>query len=244
MSETPTPGIQGLPLFYQQPEALSTQQHADLRLTDKQDMAFARTSNAVPLTFGEFTECARHFPIVFVGQEQSFAAGIVGLRDKENLFIDATGQWANGVYIPAYIRRYPFVFVQQQGQDQFTLCVDRVSNRLSTEEGEPFFVDGKPSPMTQRALDFCTAFQRQHLATIKLVEQLEEHDLLLGNQGTFRTQDGRTLTLRDFKTVDEDKFKALSDDAVLALHHSGALAMIHAHFISMRTWNDLVARVK
>lgn len=37
------------------------------------------------------------------------AAVILGMRDKENLFFDATGT-CQAKYVPAFVRRYPLVF--------------------------------------------------------------------------------------------------------------------------------------
>ena len=231
-----------LPLFYQQPEALNPSVHEGLRLDPTPSMGFAQVTNAVPLTAAEFFETARHMPIIFVGKERPFAAAIVGLRDQQNLFIDDMGDWAEGVYIPAYVRRYPFVFVQRPDSDEFILCIDRASERINDNEGDLFFEGNEPTEMTQHALDFCSAFQRQHTATQTIIDQFVELDLLVSNQGTFRLPSGETLTLRDFQVIDESRFNELSDEAIISLRQSGALAAAYAHMFSQRCWNDLVQR--
>lgn len=233
----------GLPLFYSQPEALNPDRHRELKLRASSNMGFAQKTNAIPLTATEFFECARFYPIVFVGQEDPFAAAIVGLRGAENLLIDPDGVWEKRSYIPAYVRRYPFVFVQNDTSDQFTLCIDRASDRVNAEDGDGFFDGDTPSDMTKRALDFCSAFQRQYTATRGIIKQFTELDLLISNQGMFRLQDGQTVTLRDFKVIDQERFNALSADQIAGLHSTGALAAAYAQLLSMRTWDDLVARI-
>lgn len=235
-------GIQGLPLFYRQPEALNPEPHGALRLDPSPSLGFAHKTNALPLTAAEFFEACRHFPIVFVGKDKPFAAAIVGLRDQENLFVDENGAWADITYIPAYVRRYPFVFVQRPESDEFILCIDRASERVNTEKGDLFFEGAEATEMTKNALQFCSAYQRQHMATKAIVDQFVEHDLLVDNQGTFRLPSGQTLTLRDFKVIDEERFNALSDDALVSMRKTGALAAAFAHLISQRSWNDLVSR--
>ena len=49
-------------------------------------------------------------------------AALLGIRDKENLYVGQNGNW-NAKYVPAFIRRYPFVFSSTDG-GRFTLCLD------------------------------------------------------------------------------------------------------------------------
>ena len=180
---------------------------------------------------------------MFVGDEAPIGIAIVGLRNAQNLFVEDDGAWAKGHYIPAYVRRYPFVFVHNQGANQFVLCIDRASSRVTEDAETPLFADGKPTDFTQRALDFCTAFQQQHLASQRAFALLKELDLLRPNQGTFKMPSGETFALTDFKIVDEKKLNNLPDDAFLRLRHDGALAMVYCHLMSMMAWQSLAERL-
>jgi len=55
---------------------------------------------------------ARTYPIVFSAAAPTVPFAVVGLRENENLFVDATGNWRDDAYIPAYVRRYPFCLVE------------------------------------------------------------------------------------------------------------------------------------
>src|SRR3546814_17461453 len=49
------------------------------------------------------------------------------LRQNENLFVDASGQWAPDTYIPAFVRRYLFVLAEKPAAkegDDFTVFLD------------------------------------------------------------------------------------------------------------------------
>src|SRR5690606_12996331 len=111
-----------LPLFYEQPQAMQPGLHGKLSIVKQTGYAFAARANSVPLVSGEFATACRHFPIVFTDGQQPAPVAVLGLRGQENLFVDGDGQWRANTYIPAYIRRYPFIFLENA--DQFTLCVD------------------------------------------------------------------------------------------------------------------------
>src|SRR5579872_3664520 len=111
-------------LFYANPRPLQTDADAELRLRTLTNFEFARNVNSIPINMIEFPLAARHYPITFVGPEATPMA-IVGLQ-TENLFLDAEGHWKEGYYIPAFVRRYPFIFAKGEATNEYSLCVDDV----------------------------------------------------------------------------------------------------------------------
>src|SRR3546814_1115256 len=126
-----------LPLFYKQPQALQPGLHAKLSVVKQAGYAFAADANSVPLVFSEMATACRHFPIVFTEGQQPSPVAVLGLRGQENLFVDAEGQWRANTYIPAYIRRYPFIFMENADQSQFTLCVDTAAASVQESSDNP-----------------------------------------------------------------------------------------------------------
>ncbi len=235
-------GGQTYPIFYKQPEVLRAEVHGGLELRPGSSFEFAGATNALPINAAEFALVARDYPIVFVGGDVPTPVAIVGLRKDENLMIDADGAWAPGTFIPAYVRRYPFVFVQNEESSQFALCIDRASERIAEGTQQPFFEGNEPADITRQALQFCTTFQQQATATGQICQILAEQRLFKTNQGTFTLETGETLALTDFQIVDEAKLNAQTDDAFVALRKSGALAAIYCHLVSMNSWATLVRR--
>jgi hypothetical protein len=84
----------------------------------------------VPLTVTEFAPAALTFPVIFAGDDRVPLA-VMGLNTGENLFIGADGSIEPNVYIPAYIRRYPFVLANDDTQDRLIVCIDRGSDLLA-----------------------------------------------------------------------------------------------------------------
>ena len=72
---------------------------------------FALAQNTADLNIIEFFHALPYYPIAFVKQQNNdyTPCAVLGLNTGENLFVDKHGNWRDGVYIPAYIRRYPFL---------------------------------------------------------------------------------------------------------------------------------------
>lgn len=230
------------PVFYRQPEPLDAKRHATLGLNDSADYRFAAGANAIPVHVGEFALIARDYPVVFVGAGRPMPVAIVGIRQNENLFLERNGAWRAGRYIPAYVRRYPFLFLRNDQQNQLILCVDRASERVSENAQNPFFDGDQPSEFTKKALEFTSSVQQQFVATERLAELLQEHELLVPQQRTFRLYTGEQRALTDFHVVDEKKFNELDEQAFVALRNSGALGAVYCHLVSLNSWVSLVHR--
>src|SRR5690606_11923976 len=97
-------------VFYERAVALDKVAHQDLRVHIQPDhYVFAHETNALPVAATEFADAARHYPIVFVGSDtdEFHASVLLGLEDRNNLFVSSQGPWAEDTYIPAFARRYP-----------------------------------------------------------------------------------------------------------------------------------------
>lgn len=229
-----------LPLFYTSPEALNPERHEKLGLDDSSDASFASATQAIPITLAEFPAICRTYPIVFVGRDNPQPVAIVGVRQQQNLFVGPDGSWKKGAYVPGYVRRYPYILVRETDGENFALCVDRASPRVKEGGAHPLFDAGKPSEATEKALEFCAAFQRQAAATEAFVARMRELELLIPNQAQFNLANGEMVRIADYFVLDERKLQELPDDAFLALRRDGFMAGIYCHLISTQVWGDLV----
>lgn len=223
-------------LFYNKPEPLNPARHRGLRLTTAQpDFSFAAGTNSIPLTVTEFPRAALEFPIVFAGHPDKVLSPVVvvGLKSNENLFVDNRGAWLAG-YIPAFVRRYPFVLAEQPNAGELTIMIDTAYRGFSVEKGEPLFADqDEPSTFLRKAIDFLRDFHQQAQLTQEFVRELKNLDLLVPRQFQI-TREGKTVfTLRDFYVVEESRLGKLSDMQVISLTRRGYLMLIYAHLFSL-----------
>jgi hypothetical protein len=239
--------ISGNVLFYSQPEPLSPEMHGKLgvRASDR-PFGFARVGHAVPLTVSEFPLAALTGPIIFVGDEKTPIA-VMGLNAGENMFVTPEGQFEAGVYIPAYIRRYPFVFAQDDEAQRMVLCIDRAADFIVEGGDMPFFdKDGKPSDYTQRCMDFCNNFEMERQRTAAFVQLLKDLDLFETKVANFTPMNpdgsaGQPQKIADYFGVSEEKLNKLPADKLVQIRDNGALGQIYSHLVSLAGWDRLVA---
>ena len=230
-----------MPMFYTKPRPLDRTKDKDLRISRPKHFRFATKTNAIPLLVDELPIAAAHYPIVFAAGPMPIPAAVVGLKNDSNLFVNAEGQWRDGCYLPAYVRRYPFILMDDPAQKQFVLCLDEASDMIGKEGEFPLFEGETPSKFTQSAMEFCAALRQQGEATDEFVKALQAHDLLRPNDAQVAMSDGTRLQLSGFLVVDPQKFDALPDNVFLEWRRKGWTGLVYAHLLSSHRWQNLVA---
>jgi hypothetical protein len=212
---------------------------ASVEVSDK--YGFTRRVNSIPLMAVEFPMAAPEYAIVFAANGESvLPVVILGARKDENLYLSNDDQW-RAQYIPAFVRRYPFVFSASEDGQTFTLCVDEAFQGLNFQgRGKALFdADGQPTEYVNNVLKFLQEYRVQHLRTETFCKRLRELDLLEPMQAQFTLGDGEKMALTGFSVVNRSKLKALADDQVGELARSDELELIYLHLQSMRNFSAL-----
>lgn len=242
------------PLFYQEPVVVSKQKHAELRLLTDANYAFARKAASVPLLMKEFVSASGSMPVVFVEGEDNVvtAQAILSTTATGNSFVDHDGRWRSGDYIPAYIRRYPFIFANTgNAEAELVLCVDQASPQVVDQgaerygEAAPLFEGGESSDHAQRALAFCNAYQTDWLETEQFIAELQKMKLLVSKQITLSlpSEDAAERTRRVLKgmlMIDPGRLDQLSEKKFSLLRKVGYLPAIYAHLGSLQRFSKIV----
>lgn len=228
-----------LPLFYSKVRPLDRVQDATLKAHRATNFRFSAKTNAIPLVAEEFPFAAGDYPIVFAAGNIPVPVAVTGLELDKNLMIDTTGNWLARSYIPAYVRRYPFILVEEPDSKQLVLCYEEGAPQLSPRGELPLFENGEPSEVVQRALDFCMALRQQGDATDALVQALQEHKLLQPGNVEVNLPDGRVAKMDGFLAIDRELFMNLPADIITTWHKNGWLDLIYAHFLSNSRWQKL-----
>jgi len=226
-------------LFYERPVPLNRNDHKDLRIKPIPNLKFAKTVHSVPLTGVEFPAAARDLPILFGGQSIADAGpmALLGLRQNENLFLDQDGQWAQGMYIPAFVRRYPFVLAEKpvgtEGDD-FTVFLDEGYEGFSDQEGERLFKeDGTETDMLKNAVNFLGEFQQHVARTKQFMEDLRKHDLL-EPRNIRMERNGNVINLNGLYVVSEENLRKLDAETAHRFLLDGTMGWIYAHLLSLQ----------
>lgn len=232
-------------LIYETAVPVSSARHANCSVAAGTDFGFARHINSVPLTAVEFGRAAAEYPIVFAGSEEALMPAVVlGVRANENVFLDAENNW-KGRYVPAFVRRYPFVFSSSEDGQTLTLCIDEAFPGFNREgRGQALFdADGNPSAYTKNVLRFVQEYQNQFLRTQNFCKKLQELNLLESVQAQITLPKGELLSLTGFMAVNRDKLKALPTETLVELLRTDALELIFAHLASLAHFEDLKDRL-
>jgi len=229
-----------LPIFYRRPRPVDRERDRGWSLQPTPDVRYARATNSVLLGAAEFARAMHSYPIVFTSTEPRVAVAVLGLDGDQNLFVGEDGKWREGNYIPAYVRRYPFIFLEQPDKSELTLCIDEGSGLLTQTEDHLLFESGEPSQLLRNALEFCREFHQQTVASPAFVAELARHDLLVPNEARAVLDSGKEMTLRNFVVVDEAKFNALPDEVFLEWRRRGWLFLVYCQLLSMASWAHLV----
>lgn len=229
-------------LIYDDPVPLSSDSHRDLSVRRTTGVPQAAGLNSVPIVLGEFEKVAAEYPIVFAGTgEATMPVALLGLGADENLFLDDQGNWT-GRYLPAFLRRYPFVFATG-GDDRLTLCLDMNYPGVNRDgRGERLFdADGNRTQFLENSLRFTSDYQAQHTATQRFCARLEALGLFEDARAEATLPDGSRRQLTGFRSLSAPRLAALDDAAALALFRDDALRMVYLQLASLEQMSALAA---
>ena len=231
-------------LIYETAVPVSSGRHGDCAVIAGTDYSFARNVNSVPLMAVEFPNAAAEYAVVFAGQDALMPAVILGMRGNENLYLSADGAW-QAKYVPAFVRRYPFVFSTADDGKTFMLCVDESFPGFNREgRGQRLFGDdGKPTTYVDNVLKFLQEYQNQFRVTQSFCKHVNLLELLEPMQAEVTLASGEKSSLAGFMAVSRDKLKALTGEKLAALAKTDELELVYLHLQSLRNFERLKNRL-
>lgn len=231
-----------LPLFYKNPMPLDAKAHANMALKFNFGMGFTKEVNAVPVNLVEMPQICHFYPIAFSPDGTATPVAILGLRDSENLFVSDKGEWEPNTYVPAYIRRYPFIFSEMPESEQLSLCIDNEPGILEEGGEQRFFDDeGQPSELAKNALEFCKSYHAAAQQTLEFSKMLTESGLLVDRQAEIDAGDGKKINFSGFQIIDEKKLTEVDDKTYCEWRKKGWIPFIYAHLFSGTQWQKLTS---
>ena len=239
------PPANNLPIFYGGLEPLSSSVHAGFKSRQADRAPFVANTHAVPITVDEFVPTQRFCPIVFSTGENPVPLALMGLNEGVNVFVDDEGKLLGEMYVPGYIRRYPFMLARlSEGAEELSLCFDPTSELVGDfEDGLPLFEDGKPSETTNSVLKFCEEFELSAQRTQAFMKELKDHDLLMEGEVSIQpTGSDQPFIYRGFQMVIEEKLRVLRGVELWKMNQSGLLPLIMAHLFSMPVIREIFAK--
>lgn len=234
-----------LPMFYNDLMPLNSRDHATWKAKNADAAPWLIGQHAIPLTAEEFPQAARHYPIIFASGDNPVPLALMGLNEGVNIFVDEAGKVTQPIYIPAYVRRYPFLLAKlNPSSEELSLCFDPSSGLISdsVEEGQDLFADGQPSEATKAALGFCEQFEQAGQRTQAFIDELKKHDLLMEGEVAIQQQgNDQPFIYRGFQMVNQEKLREIRGDVLRGWAQSGLLPLLYAHLFSLELISQVFA---
>ena len=235
-----------LPMLYRGLEPLNRQAHGEHKVRRIESIPAVGQAHAVPVTVDEFMLAGRFFPIIFSTGDQPVPLALMGLHEGTNTFFDSNGRLLEeAIYVPAYLRRYPFMLVRlSEETDQLSLCFDPASGAVGDfAEGDALFDGDEPSKATTDILAFCEQFEQAGQRTGVFMDELKKSGLLMDGEVAIQPEGSeQPFIYRGFQMVDENKFRDLRGDELRKMNQSGSLGLVMAHLFSLALVRDVFAR--
>ena len=232
--------------LHKEPVALDTVVHRDLRMKPVgNDAHLLAPFTSFMITIGEFAECAREYPILFVraapenGKETVAPVAVFGLKPGENLFLKG-GLWT-GNYLPAMLRAYPFTMARIEGSDRWAMVFDNSCVGLNRTEGQPLFNEnGEATEYLNDLHRFVQQIEQDIERTRQACALLLEKKLLKPMRFDATLANGETLSVDGFMTLDEEAMSKLPDTEIATLFRSGLLHVTMTHHLSLGNMRKLL----
>lgn len=208
---------------------------------------FCRSVNALALSVSEFVAAGRDYPIVFVAaQDGNYTpVAVLGLSDRQNLFVNDRGEWIADTYVPAFVRRYPFCIARirdDKGAErtESLVCVEKAY--VDAQGIALYDESGQATPTWQNVERLLQQYEADLELTRQMCAMLDKLSLF----SPFRfqvTQDGAaSFTLEGMHRIDEAKLVELKPASHKALVTKGLMGRIYAHIHSLEDFGRLYGR--
>jgi len=244
MASAPNPS---LPVLYKDLVPLNSNDHGSWHSRSVDKASWVANQHAIPLTAEEFPAAQRDFPIVFSAGDKPVPLALMGLNEGVNVFFQEDGTLIGQPYIPAYVRRYPFLLAKvDSNSDNLSLCFDPSSELIGDfAEGEAMFdADKQPTEHCKSLLQFCEKFEEAGIKTQSFVDELVKAELLMDGEVAIQRNDDpdKPFVYRGFKMINQDKLRQLRGDQLRKWNESGMLPLIHAHLFSLDLMRTIFSR--
>ena len=227
-------------MFFRRVVGVNPATNPGLRLDRSTGFAFAARAQSVPLGLGEIEIAAQHYPILFTSGPEPMPVALLGLRQDQNLYVTSGGEWRPDCYVPAYVRAFPFILVQDPASENLFVAMDPDAAALTSSAGTPLFEDARPTAALNEAIAFSTTLRDAVAAATTFGRALDAAGLLAEEEATINFAVGGAAVVRGFKMIKPDRLGRLDDDLFLDWRRMGWVAAIYAHLHSACHWRRLI----
>lgn len=223
---------------------LNHDEHKDLRIDTARSVEMGDGVNYTMTFPFEFRNIQAHYPIFFQKNSDTgrfFPVALFGFETNENLFLSDDG-W-NTTYIPAMVRRQPFLigFQSDANEKKAVVTIDMDNPRVNKKQGETLFMDhGGTSEYLQEMTQNLELIHQAHEHSESFVDALLENDLLEQFSLDIDLDNGSGHQLLGFYTINEEKLQQLSSSTLASFNKNGFLMPAYMTLASHSSIRNLI----
>lgn len=233
------------PIFYRDVVPLSRDRHKDWFVDLAQGFHFTAGTNSIYVAGTEFPMVAREYPIVFAkdAAEKLVPVAMLGLRQNENLMVAGDGTW-RASYVPAYVRRYPFILANADPEaNSFAVCIDESYSGFNTAgEGERLITEsGEHGEILANSVKFLEEFHKHSEITATFCQAVAEADLVESMQANIALKSGDKFSLAGLYCIPRNRIKAMSPEQLKMFVDRDYMDLLYLHMYSLSNMDKLIA---
>lgn len=227
-------------------EALTPDDHRDLRIQERRDAALGDARMACIAVPAEFRALQAEYPILFrlnETRDRFSALAMFGFENGENLYL-ADGGW-DARYRPLAIDIQPFLIGGRPDEDgPKQVHIDVESPRIATgDEGVRIFdKHGRPTPYLDRVIEQIGELDHGFREASDFFAALQRHELLEPFTLEVTLEDRSDNRLVGYHIINEARLASLSGTALAELQAAGHLEPIYMAMASLSQFSGLIAR--
>jgi len=206
-----------------------------------------RSMTLLPVSCSEFPLASRDYPLAFISGDQGRTftpMAVLGFEARQNLFVQPDGTWDAAVYLPAYVRRYPFcmtrITVNGEVRPERVTCIEKQA--LDDHGAALFDRQGNPAPEWQTLEKLLFEYEADMARTEEMCRLLAEHQLLEPFVMQALPNQGQPLQMTGLFRIAEAKLAALDAGSLEELAQKNFLGCVYAHLFSLANFERLLGR--
>jgi hypothetical protein len=222
---------------------LNKKEHQSLKYTPVTDFSFAKSLTIIPITYSEVKHLCCLYPVVITEIDGNDTLAIItGLKDH-NIAIDENGKF-RGKYIPAYLRKYPFILVNDTENEKLLLGLKDDADCFDNDEGEALYdAQGNVMPLVENIMSLLKNFESEIQITKNILTKFKEQHLLEPSQIKVNLDDTEH-TIGGFSVIDKELFLTLEDQFLADAVKNGWTEFIELHRLSLNNLSILTKGIE
>jgi len=228
--------------MYKNIKILDKEKFKNVKFDEVNGVEVAKNIGLIPLGFTEIWHASHHCPIIISAGENAEFLSFTGITKEITIFNK------DEVYLPAFVRSYPFLNVEIKGEDEKINSVIAIDENADfVGKNKQFFIIDKEKNITKEAnskIELVRELNRQREISKKIIAELKAHDLLVKKDLKVVVDNNERIILDEFYIINIEKLTKL-DDTILALWaRKGWMGIFDAHIKSLNNFQKVLTAKK